>query len=141
MKLRVRAIWSCNICLPESARCKDIAASFLEAVFAHLVILVRFVDLEQITMSNIFTKLTKGGMRHAEAPQLPGAWSEVSLPKQRTISSKFKACCARWGGGGTYSVHMPVHSVNGLIFLYRFIVAINAMFSIIYYIVIFLKLL
>ena len=38
-------------------------------------------------MSNIFTK---GGMRHAEAPQLPGAWSEVSLAKQRTMSSKFK---------------------------------------------------
>ena len=57
MKLRVRAFWSCNICLPESARFKDMS-SFWNSVCSFLV---RFVDKRQL-MSNIFIKLTKCGM-------------------------------------------------------------------------------
>ena len=90
-------------------------------------------------MSNthVFTKLTKGGMRHAEAPQLPGAWSEVSLPKQQTMSSKFKACCARWD---ILSAHACSFCERTHIFI-QIHCCHQCNVTIIYYIVIFLKLL
>ena len=54
---------------------------------------------------------------------VPGLRSAFQSSEQRVANSKHAVM------GHTQSVHMPVHSVNGHIFFYRFIVAIFAIIN------------